>query len=321
MAVDPQNDRILLVGVQGQLGWELRRALAPLGTLVCAARRPEGDDLPVDLADERSLAELVRSVKPRLIVNAAAYSAVDQAEREPDLAMAVNGRAPGILQAEGARLGAATVHYSTDYVFDGAGSRPWTEADEPRPLNVYGRSKLAGEQAMAAAGGAYWIFRTSWVYGVHGANFVKKILKLAAERPKLRIVADQIGAPTSTRFLADATAALLGQAQGDFADLARRRGGLFHLCCAGATSWHEFTERIVAGARAAGMKLAVETIEPIASSEFPTPATRPLNSRLNCERLTKAFGIVPQAWTAALDETLPALLRYEFGVANDHEKV
>jgi dTDP-4-dehydrorhamnose reductase len=313
MAVDPQNNRILLLGVQGQLGWELRRALAPLGTLVCAARRPEGADLPVDLADPTTLVDLVRGVRPRLIVNATAYSAVDQAEREPDLAMAVNGRAPGILAEEAAKLGAALVHYSTDYVFDGSGSRPWTETDATGPLNAYGRSKLAGERAIAAVGGSNWVFRTSWVYGTHGANFVKKILKLAAERKQLRIVSDQIGAPTSARYLADATAEVLKSAGSDLLGFARERCGLFHLCCGGETSWHAFTRRIVDGARREGMTLAVEAIDPILSSEFPTPAVRPLNSRLDCRRLGDAFGIRPPAWETAFDATLPDLLRYEFG--------
>ena len=319
MAVDPQNERILLLGVQGQLGWELRRSLAPLGPLVCTARRGEGDVLPVEVADEKSLVDLVRGVRPRLIVNATAYSAVDQAEREPDLAMAVNGRAPGILAAEANRLGAALVHYSTDYVYDGSGSRPWTETDEPRPLNAYGRSKLVGEEAIAAARGAYWIFRTSWVYGVHGANFVKKILKLAAERPNLRVVGDQIGAPTSARFLADATFQALSRAGGDYAAVGRERGGVFHLCCSGATSWHAFTERIVGGARQAGMKLAVEAVESIPSTEFPTPAARPRNSRLDCRKFSDTFGIRPPSWEAAFDATLPDLLRYEFGIGADRQ--
>jgi len=324
MAVDPQNERILLIGVNGQLGWELRRASAPLGTLVCAARRREGDGLgsdvlPVDLADPATLIELVRSVRPRLIVNAGAYSAVDQAEREPDVAMAVNGRAPGILAEEAQRLGAALVHYSTDYVFDGSGSRPWTETDPVGPLNAYGRSKLAGEQAIAAAGSAAWVFRTSWVYGAHGANFVKKILKFAAERKQLRIVADQVGAPTGARFLAEATVEILKSAGGDYAGLARERGGLFHLCCGGATSWHAFTERIVARARRAGMPLAVEAIDPIPTAEFPTPAVRPLNSRLDCRHLTDTFGIRPPTWESEFDAALPDLLRYEFGIAADRQ--
>jgi dTDP-4-dehydrorhamnose reductase len=319
MAVDPQNERILLLGVQGQLGWELRRTLAPLGALVCAARRPDEAVLPVDLADATQLTELVRSVRPRLIVNATAYSAVDQAEREPDLAHAVNATAPGVLAEEAKRQNAALVHYSTDYVFDGSGSRPWKEADPVGPLNTYGRSKLAGEQAIAAVGGAAWVFRTSWVYGVHGANFVKKILKLAAERKQLRIVADQIGAPTSARFLAEATAEILKSARGDFVGPAREQGGVFHLCCGGATSWHAFTERIVAGARRAGMPLAVESIEPIPTSEFPTPARRPLNSRLDCRRLAETFGIRPPAWEAEFDATLPDLLRYEFDIGGDRQ--
>jgi dTDP-4-dehydrorhamnose reductase len=309
-----ETPRILLIGVNGQVGWELRRSLRPFGELTLAARGGTGDVVPLDLADADRIRAVVRDVQPDLIVNAAAYALVDQAEKEPALADAVNGTAPGVLQEEANRIGAAVVHYSTDYVFDGRGTRPWDETDETGPLGAYGRSKLAGEQAVAAAGGAFVILRTSWVYGVHGVNFVKKILKLAQDRETLKVVDDQIGAPTSARYLADVTASLLAQARGNFDRLLRERGGLFHCCCDGETSWFGFTQTIVDAARTAGMNLKVAQILPIPSSEFPTPARRPLNSRLNCDRLRQSFGLFAPWWPAALADSLPTLLRYEFGV-------
>lgn len=304
---------ILLIGSQGQLGWELRRGLRSLGRLVCAARRSDAETLAVDLADPESLRTVIRTAKPALVVNAAVYSQVDQAEKEPEAARAVNEIAPGVIQEEARRLGAAALHYSTDYVFDGSGHRPWQETDPTNPLSVYGRTKRDGELAVAAAGGAFAILRTSWVYGIHGVNFVKKILKLAAERPMLRIVDDQIGAPTSARVLADVSSQMIAGARGDFAGLLSERGGIFHLCCAGETSWCGFTRVIVERARALGMALKVETIEPIPATAFPTPAMRPLNSRMSCERLLREYRLVPPSWQAALDDTLPLLLKWEFG--------
>jgi dTDP-4-dehydrorhamnose reductase len=304
---------ILLIGSQGQLGWELRRSLRSLGDLVCAARRSDAETLTVDLANPDSLRDVIREVKPSLIVNAAVYSQVDQAEKEPGTARAVNELAPGIIQEEARRLDAAALHYSTDYVFDGSGDRPWQETDPTNPLSVYGRTKRDGELAVAAAGGAFAILRTSWVYGIHGVNFVKKILKFAAERPTLRIVDDQIGAPTSARVLADVSAQMLAGGRGDFAGLLAERGGVFHVCCAGETSWCGFTRVIVERARALGRSLKVESIEPIPATAFPTPAVRPLNSRLSCARLQREYGLAPPTWQAALDDTLPLLLKWEFG--------
>lgn len=306
--------RILLLGAQGQVGWELRRSLRPLGEVVAAARNPQPGDRTADLSDHRALAALVREVRPAVIVNAAAYTLVDQAEKEPAVAQAINAEAPGVLQAAANAVGAALVHYSTDYVFDGSGTDPWRETDPTGPLGIYGASKLAGERAIAEAGGPHLILRTSWVYGVHGANFVKKILTLARDREQLRIVADQHGAPTTARFLADATAQVLAQAQGDFAGLLARLGGVYHLTCAGATTWHGFTEAIVARARRAGLALKVGAIEPIPSSAFPTPARRPLNSRLSCRKFADAFHLFAPSWEEALDDTLPLLLKQEFGV-------
>lgn len=310
----PARPRILLLGAQGQVGWELRRSLRPLGEVIPAARSPQPGDRTADLADHNALAALVREVRPAVIVNAAAYTLVDQAEREPAAAMAINAEAPGVLQTAANAVGAALVHFSTDYVFDGSGNAPWKETDPTGPLGVYGASKLAGERAVAEAGGPHIILRTSWVYGIHGANFVKKIIALARDREQLRIVADQQGAPTTARFLADATAQILAQAQGDFAGLLAQRGGVYHVSCAGATTWHGFTEAIVARARRAGMALKVGAIEPIPSSAFPTPARRPLNSRLCCRRLEDAFHLFAPSWEEALDDTLPLLLKQEFGV-------
>jgi len=304
-----ETPRILLIGVAGQVGWELRRSLRPLGELTLAARSGGPDVVPLDLADADQIRTVVREVQPDLIVNAAAYALVDQAEKEPELATAVNGTAPGIVQEEANRLGAGVVHYSTDYVFDGSGTKTWIETDPTGPLGAYGRSKLAGEQAVAAVGGAYVILRTSWVYGIHGVNFVKKILKLAQDRETLKIVDDQIGAPTSARYLADATASLLARADGNFDRFLRERGGLFHCCCDGETSWFGFTQTIVESARTAGMSLKVAQILPIPSSEFPTPARRPLNSRLNCDHLRQEFGIVAPSWPAALADSLPTLIQ------------
>lgn len=305
---------ILLLGADGQLGWELRRSLPVLGSVVPTARRAVDGVLSLDLTDADRIRAVVRDTQPSLIVNAAAYTNVDGAERDVETARAVNAVAPGILQEEANRLGAAVVHYSTDYVFDGSGSRPWTETDTVAPLNVYGRTKADGERAVAEVGGSHLIVRTSWVYGVHGVNFVKKILRLAAERDTLRIVADQVGAPTSTQFLADVTTAILGSAQGDWAGLLRERGGLLHCANAGETSWHGFTLAIVDAARRAQMKLAATTIEPIPSTAFPTPARRPLNSRLDCRHLEQDFQITIPAWQETLNATLPRLVQYEFGI-------
>lgn len=306
------SPRILLIGATGQVGHELRRTLAPLGEVIPAAILGEGEIRHLNLCDVAATRALVRDVRPSLIVNAAAYTLVDQAEREPDLALAINGTAPGVLQEEANRLGAGVVYYSTDYVFDGSGTRPWTEKDLPAPLSVYGRSKLLGEQKMAEAGGAALILRTSWVYGEHGGNFVKKILQLAAERDKLRVVDDQVGGPTSARYLAELTAAILAEARGDFAGLLRERGGLFHACNAEFVSWCGFARAILDAARCAGVSLKATEIEPIPSSEFPTPARRPLNSRLNCSRLRQEYRHAAPSWAEALADALPGIVKTAF---------
>lgn len=286
---------ILVLGSEGQVGWELVRSLLPLGGLKALNRQG------ADLTDPDALRQAVRSCSPDLIVNAAAYTAVDKAEGDTATAMAVNATAPGVLAEEAKRIGALLIHYSTDYVFDGVSDRPYTETDSPAPQSVYGRSKLAGEQAIQEAGCDYLILRTSWVYGVRGHNFMRTILKLAREREHLRIVADQAGAPTWSRWIADATAHIARQAaqrreEGCFAS------GIYHLTCTGAATWHEFACEIVARYRSLRPEsvLAVQTITPISASEYPTPAQRPANSRLDGTRLAGGYGIVAPDWREAL---------------------
>jgi dTDP-4-dehydrorhamnose reductase len=283
--------KILLTGATGQVGWELARSLQPLGEVVACDRRR------ADLSAPASLAALVESVAPQVIVNAAAYTAVDRAEQEPTLADTINGEASGALAAAARRAGALLVHYSTDYVFDGNGNAPRREEAPVAPINAYGRSKLAGERAIAQAAGDWLVLRTSWVYASRGSNFVRTMLRLGAERESLRVVADQIGAPTSARLIADATAHVVRQA---LAERAQHRfaSEVLHLCTAGETSWHEFAQEIFDGWRAlAGAdSLKLRELLPIPSSEYPTPAARPLNSRLDCSRLRERFGIHLPDW-------------------------
>ncbi|MFO1153184.1 MAG: dTDP-4-dehydrorhamnose reductase [Rhodospirillales bacterium] len=284
---------ILLLGRQGQVGWELARTLAPLAPVIGLAR----DDL--DLADPDAIRRAVRRAQPRLIVNAAAYTQVDKAETETELAMAINGTAPGILAEEAKRAGAALVHYSTDYVFAGSGDRPWREDDAVAPLNAYGVSKLAGEQAIAATGGRHLIFRTAWVYADRGRNFLKTMQRLALERDELRVVADQHGAPTWARLIAEATALVLAATRHrDGWDALAERGGLYHLTSGGQTTWCDFAEAIVAASAPAGERRA--RVVGIATSEYPTPAKRPAYSVLDCSRLADSFGIGLPDWRDGL---------------------
>lgn len=292
---------ILVTGSRGQVGFELQRALAPLGRVVAVDRQR------CDLADPAAVRDCVRSLRPDLIVNAAAYTAVDRAESERALAFAVNAESPGVLAEEAARLGAPLLHYSTDYVFDGSHSGAQVETAQTRPLNVYGASKLAGEQAVQAVSGEHWILRTSWVFGLHGANFLKTMLRLAGERETLAVVADQQGAPTSAALIADVTAHLVR---------ARLRGeavpasGCYHLAAAGITDWHAYARRVIARAAAAGLptRVAAEDIRAISTADYPTPATRPANSRLDCGKLEQALGIVLPDWTLAVDQTVDLIM-------------
>ena len=278
--------KILVTGKNGQVGWELQRTLACLGEVVALDRQV------LDLSCPDSIRAVIRGVKPHLIVNPAAYTAVDQAESEPELAQAVNGIAPGVMAEESKRLGAVMVHYSTDYVFDGSKSKPYTEEDAPCPLNVYGRTKLAGEEAVRAAGVPHLILRTSWVYGARGRNFLLTIRRLAQEREELKIVADQIGAPTWSRLIAEATAQIVAQRLGRLQELQ----GTYNFTAGGNTSWHGFAAAIVTN----GGAVKQPRLLPIPSSEYPLPAPRPKNSVLSNDKLRRDFGLAMPDWQAGL---------------------
>lgn len=287
---------ILLTGTTGQLGRALHQTLALLGEVVAVDRQA------MDLAQADAIRLVIHAVRPDVIVNAAAYTAVDRAESEPDQAMAINGTAPEVMAEAAVHVGAALVHYSTDYVFDGSGTRPWREDDQTAPLNVYGRTKLAGEQAIVAVGGPALIVRTSWVYGLHGDNFVTTMLRLGRQRECLSVVADQVGAPTSARVVADVTGQILAHGTGDLPGLLRERGGVVHVSCAGETSRHGFAEAIFRVARLYAPPLLVSTVHPLATDEYPAQAQRPANSRLDCRRLSEWFSVRPPTWDAALEQ-------------------
>lgn len=291
-----QRRRILLLGGDGQVAWELRRALATLGEVIDVSRRAHRH--PLDLARPEQIRPVVEAIRPTWIVNAAAYTAVDQAETEETLAMQVNGLAPGLLAEAAARVGALLVHYSTDYVFDGGADRPYTEDDVPNPLSAYGRTKLAGEEAVAAAGGDFIILRTCWVYGARGRNFMRSIRRLAAEREELRVVNDQHGAPTWSRHIAEATAQILVRLDEDRAAW-QRLAGTYHLAASGATTWHGFAERIVEHQRQ-GAAVKCTRVLPIPSAEYPTPARRPVYAVLNTDRLAERFGVRLPDWGEGL---------------------
>jgi dTDP-4-dehydrorhamnose reductase len=283
--------RLLVTGANGQVGRELTRSLMPLGEVIALDRSR------CDLARPDTIPAVVRNVRPDVIVNAAAYTAVDRAEADEELATRVNGTAAGVLAQEGRESGALLVHYSTDYVFDGTKAAPYVEDDPPAPISAYGRSKLAGELAVRAAGGDHVILRTSWVFAAHGHNFLNTILRLARERDELRIVADQVGAPTWARDIADATARVIERAQRE-RDQAQFSSATLHMTAAGATSWHGFAQAILNGAR--DLVPTPPAVRAIATEDFPTPARRPKNSRLCCDRLRERYGVALPDWTAAL---------------------
>ncbi len=287
--------KILLLGKGGQVGWELQRSLAPLGTLIAH------DFDTADFTQPSQVAALVASVAPHVIVNASAHTAVDKAESEADLARLINATTPAAIAHEAQKLGALLVHYSTDYVFDGSGTAPRDEHAATAPLSVYGHTKLEAEQAIAASGCKHLIFRTSWVYGARGGNFAKTMLKLAAERDTLKVINDQLGAPTGADLLADVTAHAIRAVQAK-PELA----GLYHLVAAGETTWFDYARHVIEWARSQGqaIKVSPEAIGAVPTTEYPTPAKRPLNSRLSTQKLQDAFGLSLPHWQAGVERML-----------------
>lgn len=293
--------KILLLGKNGQVGWELQRALAPLGDVIALDRNGGAGELCGDLSDLEGLARTVRAVAPDVIVNAAAWTAVDKAETEQQMARRINAEAPAVLAREAAALGAWLVHYSTDYVFDGSGNTPWAETDAMAPLNVYGQTKREGEQAIVASGCKHLIFRTSWVYAARGANFAKTMLRLAREREALDVIDDQTGAPTGADLLADVTAHAIRAATPALS-------GIYHLAPQGEVTWWGYASFVIEQARSMGEVLKVATVSPIPSSAYPTPAKRPHNSRLATQKLQSAFGLRLPPWQDGVRRMLTEIL-------------
>jgi len=295
--------RILVTGVTGQVGNALAKRLGRLGDVVPADRSV------LNLAEPGTLPEALDRLSPDLILNPAAYTAVDRAEDERELAFIVNGEAPGVIARWASRVHVPLVHFSTDYVFDGQGETPSHEDSPPAPLSVYGASKLAGEEAIRAGNGPHLIVRTSWVYAAAGANFLRTIAHFACERTELKVVADQIGAPTAARVIADTVASILAADSTNLPQRFARANGLVNIAASGQTSWHGFAVRIVDGLRARGIELAVQSIAPLRTEELPTRAKRPNNSRLDMTRLSDAFGLITPSWTDSLEPELDKLAR------------
>ena len=295
--------KILLFGKSGQVGWELQRSLAPLGELVALDTRSE--TLCGDFTNLPGIAQAVRSVAPDIIVNAAAYTAVDKAESEAELAHTINALAPGVLAQEAKQLGAWLIHYSTDYVFDGSGEKPWLETNAIGPLSVYGKTKLQGEEAICDASCQHLIFRTSWVYAARGGNFAKTMLRLAQARDSLTVIDDQIGAPTGADLLADITAHAIRSALQN-----PSLSGLYHLTADGETSWHGYAKFVIDLARQAGVDIKVtqDAILPVPTSAFPLPAPRPKNSRLDTRKLKNTFGLSLPRWQQGVERMLIEIL-------------
>jgi dTDP-4-dehydrorhamnose reductase len=295
--------KILLLGKNGQVGWELQRSLAPLGEVLALDRH--SSEHCGDLSQPERLAQTVLAWRPQVIVNAAAHTAVDKAESEPELARCLNAAAPAALAQAAAQIGALLVHYSTDYVFNGQGDQPWQEDDATGPLSVYGQTKREGEQAIVASGCAHLIFRTSWVYAARGGNFAKTMLRLAAERERLTVIDDQFGAPTGADLIADVTAHAIRASL-----LQPALGGLYHLVAGGQTTWHGYASHVIAQARLIQPSLAlkVSEIAPVPTSAFPTPAQRPLNSRLATHKLQNAFGLALSPWQQGVNRMLTEIL-------------
>ena len=326
--------KILLLGKNGQVGWELQRALSVLGEVTALDRHsgtePQGHC--GDLNDLAGLARTVQALRPDVIVNAAAHTAVDKAESEPHLARRLNAEAPTVLAQEAAQLGALLVHYSTDYVFNGSGDTPWLETDAPNPLSVYGQTKREGEEGITASGAPHLIFRTSWVYAARGGNFAKTMLRLASEREALSVISDQIGAPTGAELLADATAQAIRVFKGAGPDSSSNLSGIYHLSASGSTSWHGYAQFVIERARvkqaqgstqskvskagqasqvgqaASRIKVAPDAIHAIPTSAYPTPAQRPLNSRLNTQKFQATFGLTLPNWQLGVARMLDEIL-------------
>ena len=298
--------KILLLGKNGQVGWELQRSLAPLGEVLALDRNSTSHC--GDLSNLEGLADTVRVFRPDVVVNAAAYTAVDKAESDQSTANLINALAPEVLARACAAIGAYMVHFSTDYVFDGAGQKPWLESDATGPLNVYGHSKLAGEKGIAKQGAKHVIFRTSWVYGTEGGNFAKTMLRLAQEREKMAVINDQFGAPTGAALLADITALCLQRVQPEQHE--PYLSGIYHLAAAGETTWHAYAKYVLQQAQSLkpSLKYTVKEVAAVATTEFPTPAARPLNSRLNCSQLENALQLKLPAWQSGVDAMLAKIL-------------
>ena len=294
---------ILLLGKNGQVGWELQRSLSVLGTVT--ALDFDSTEYCGDFSNPAGVADTVRALRPDVIVNAAAHTAVDKAESEADVARTLNATTPGAIAQEAAKLGAWLVHYSTDYVFDGSGSRPWVETDTPAPLSVYGRTKLEGEQLIAQSGAKHLILRTSWVYAARGGNFAKTMLRLAQERERLTVIDDQWGAPTGADLLADVTAHALRHLQQRPQD-----AGLYHCVAAGEANWNQYAKYVLAQAQKArnAIEIKAKEIAPVPTSAFPTPAVRPHNSRLNIDKLQSTFGLQMPQWQAGVARMLTEIL-------------
>lgn len=309
-----QSPKILLTGVSGQVGFELMKSLQSIGDLVCFSRNPSQDQVQqrlvhkLDLSDFEEIRRIVRDLKPDIIVNPAAYTAVDRAESQQQEAMAINCEAVKVLSLEAKKIDASFVHFSTDYVFDGSGNEPWSEDQACKPVNIYGLSKLQGEQVLASSGVRHLIFRTSWVYGIHGHNFVKTMLKLGKELESLSIVSDQYGAPSSARLIAKVTTHVLSKARPDLKVFFDRCGGIYHLTCQGGTSWHGFANEIFSLAREAGYNLKLQGLKPIQTEDYPTPAIRPKNSRLDCTKLKNQFSVSLPDWQDELAANFKEIL-------------
>ena len=306
--------RVLCTGIDGQLGSGMLKALRAGGWEVTPTwwgpgPAPCPDAVSLNLADEDAIRRVMDEVRPRIVINCAAYTAVDLAESEQEMALAVNGRAPGIFGQEAAKTGAAVIHFSTDYVYDGEGRTPRSEDSPTGPANAYGRTKLQGDLALLQSGAPAWILRTSWVYAPGGKNFIGTILKLAMEKDELRIVDDQVGAPTPAGVLVDTVMAMLGEHPKDPVVRIDATRGIYHVCCRGETSWYGIVRKLEGEARSRGLTLKVRDIQPVPTRAYPTPAKRPLNSRLSLEKLKNRFGIEPPTWQEALTREIPLFIK------------